>query len=136
MLHWYPVALKLLIHQVLFLYLPVLAECLFQVKALLVVQEALEIPETLDQARVTPVLVVAVVAVVVGQVGLIFAALFNKMIENLAGVEVEVEVLRVQIEVQAALLPHPLAQIPVMQGVRVLQVIPAALRVTPAMLET
>jgi hypothetical protein len=91
------VALQLLTRPVLFLYLPVLAECLFQVKALLVVQGAREIPETLDQARVTPVLVVAVAVVELGQVGLIFAALFVKTIEKLAGVGVEVEVLPVQI---------------------------------------
>jgi len=130
------VALKPLIHQVLFLYLPVLAECLFQVKALLVVQEALEIPETLGQVLVTPVLVVAVAVAVVGQVGQLVVVARFKTIENLAGVGVEAEVLRVQIEVQAALPPHPLAQIPVTQGVQGVQVIPAALRVTPAMLET
>ena len=73
-----------------------LAECLFQVKALLVVQEALEIPGMLGQARVTPVSVVAVAVAVVGQVGQLVVVARFKTKENLAGVGVEVEVLRVR----------------------------------------
>jgi hypothetical protein len=102
----------------------------------LAVRGALEIPETLGQVLVTPVLVVAVAVVELGQNGLIFAALFVKTLEEVVDVEVEVGVLLAQIKVQVVLLTQLLVETPVTQGVQGVQVIPAALRVTPAMLET